>query len=70
MDAMKGYRTVLFNGIMTLGMAITVWTGHDTKDEVTALTSNIDLIQGALTAIWGVGNMWLRTITDSPIFKK
>lgn len=66
---MKGYKTVAFNALMTVGMFITVWTGHDTTAEVEVVKDNVLNISTALTVVWGIGNVWLRAITDSPIFK-
>lgn len=67
---LKGYRTLIFQAIMSVGMLITVWTGHDTKDETTTVTQNLDGVIAALTVIWGIGNAWLRAITDTAIFKE
>ncbi len=66
----KGFKTVLFNLIMFVGQGLTIWLGVDTEEGVTVLQENVDMIIAGITAIWTVGNVWLRAVTDSPIFKK
>lgn len=68
MDAIKGYKTLLFNAIMTIGMTITVWTGVDTSGDVTVITEGLETILSVGFAIWGIGATWLRAITNSPMF--
>jgi hypothetical protein len=67
---MKGYRTLVFQAIMTVGGLITIWTGVDTTEGTNLIKDNLDLILTAGTVIWGVGSVWLRVVTDSPLFKK
>lgn len=70
--AFKGYRTVIFNLIMTAAMIASMqgWIGSD--DQPSAETVNLFLnnLEGVLAAIWGVGNIALRTVTTTPIGKK
>lgn len=66
----KGYKTIVFNVLMTLGTLVAVWTGHDTKAEIEVLSENIEAILSAAVLVWGIGNAWLRAVTDSPIFRK
>ena len=67
---LKGYRTIIFNVIMTVFMLINVWS-PDTElpsgEDVKGALDNLDL---ALAFFWGLGNIILRAITDTPIFKK
>lgn len=70
MDEFKGYKTVLFNVMMLLGMMVTVMTGVDTVDDVTTMQNGVLLLLEGLTLVWGVGNLWLRAVTDSPIFNQ
>ena len=57
---MKGYKTVIFNGIM---LAAGIF-GAEVSPELAERTAD------AFVLIWGVGNVLLRAVTDSPIFKK
>ncbi len=66
---LKGYKTIVFNVIMTVTMIAKTW-GIDLGIDVTEAGAQIDAVEKALMVIWGVGNMWLRAVTDSPIFKK
>ncbi len=67
---MKGFRTIIFNVIMTAGAIITTWTGIDTTAEVTQLKEGVDNILIGGSAAWGAGNVLLRMITNTAIFKK
>jgi hypothetical protein len=70
MDKLKGFKTLAFNAVMTIGMLITVWTGVDTSKDVTAITeTSLKILEGGMV-LWGIGNAWLRAITDSKIFSK
>ena len=67
---LKGYRTIIFNVIMTAFMLINVWspsTELPSGEDVKGALDNLDL---ALAFFWGLGNIILRAITDTPIFKK
>lgn len=70
MEAIKGFKTLLFNAIMTIGMLTTIWTGVDTSKEVVTVNDNFDTILTSLTTLWMIGNAWLRAVTDSAIFQK
>lgn len=69
MDKLKGYRTIVFNIIMAASTLMTIFFGVDVSDDATKLKEGIDLLLEGLTVVWGVGNVWLRAITNSPIFK-
>lgn len=67
---LKGFRTLIFNvvmGIVMLLRALGADTEMPTEEQVSAAIDSLDV---ALTAIWAIGNLLLRAITDSPIFKK
>lgn len=70
MDNIKGFRTIAFNVVMTIGMLVTVWTGIDTSAEVEQVQEGINSILTGIVSVWLVGSIWLRVLTDSPIFKK
>lgn len=69
MDKIKGYRTVLFNILMAVATITALFTGTKVENEVIQIQNGIDLLIQALAVIWAAGSIWLRTITDSPIFK-
>lgn len=69
MDKLKGYRTIVFNVIMAISMLMTIFFGVDVSGDATKLKEGIDMALQGLTTIWGIGSIWLRIITDSPIFK-
>ena len=69
MDKLKGYRTIVFNVIMAISMLMTIFFGVDVSGDATKLKEGIDMALQGLTTIWGIGSIWLRIITDSPIFR-
>jgi hypothetical protein len=65
----KGYRTIIFNVIMALGALVTLLSGVSVQDDVTTLADGVDLILEGIVAVWAIGSVWLRYVTDSPVFK-
>ena len=65
---MKGYKTVVFNLIMGVVMFVNQVLG--TELDANELLTNLNGLEEAITGIWLTGNVWLRAVTDSPIFKK
>ena len=57
---MKGWRTILFNGVML----IVGLTGAVVTPELVN-----ELVEGFI-GVWATGNVILRAITNSPMFKK
>jgi hypothetical protein len=70
LEALKGYKTVIFNVLMALATITSLLSGTSVEGEVMQLSKGFDLLLEALIIIWSAGNIWLRAITDSPIFKK
>lgn len=70
LDKIKGYRTVIFNILMASATITALISGVKVENEVKQLMEGFDLLLVAITAIWTSGSIWLRAITDSPIFKK
>ena len=67
---MKGYKTIVFNVLM-----VAIAIAHALNPD--AVLPSGDAVQGAtdqtvvaLSALWGVGNVILRAVTNSTIFKK
>ena len=57
---MKGFKTIGFNAIMLLGAL----TGAAWSPELVNEWLN------AFAILWGAGNMILRAVTNTPIFRK
>jgi hypothetical protein len=70
MDKLKGYRTVVFNAIMTLTMIYTLWQPDAVLPDAETVNQTLDTVEAAIAALWGVGNVVLRAVTSSPIFKQ
>ena len=64
---LKGYRTVILTVVMT---SLLVWRQFDPNSpEVSEeqLGSAFDAVEAALVAVWGLGALILRAVTDTPI---
>ena len=70
LDKLKGYRTVIFNVIMGIIMLVRVFNPDAQLPADEAVNQALDATSAALDAVWLVGNLVLRAITDSPIFRK
>ena len=72
LESIKGWKTILFNIIMTVVMLISVWGGFGDAPAPTGedIQSAIDQLDAAIAAIWGIGNLILRAITNTSIFKR
>lgn len=57
---MKGFRTVAFN----LLMAVVTITGATLSPEL------VEQFVEAIVGVWAAGNVLLRAVTNSPMFKK
>lgn len=66
---MKGYRTIIFNVLMTSVMFVNLWNPTAEMPDAAAMNAGLDVVDGAITFIWGAGNAILRAITNSPMFK-
>lgn len=70
---MKGYKTVIFNSVMTLAMLAKVFNPESDVDPTVAAdtaSQGVDVVMAGGAALWGIGNVLLRSVTNSPIFKK
>lgn len=67
---LKGYKTVIFNVIMGLIMMIRALNPDAEVPGDESVNAAIDALDVTLTALWGIGNLILRAITTSPVFKK
>lgn len=69
---MKGWKTVTFNAVMTIVMVLSLWNPGEaenlpSKDEVQGLLDQADAL---LAGLWGVGNVILRAMTNTSIFRR
>ena len=69
---MKGYKTVGFNVIMSVVMLASMWNQESASSLPSAVevTNLMDQAETWITAVWGVGNVLLRAVTSTAIFKK
>ena len=69
LDKLKGFKTILFNVVMTVVMCFRLWMPEAELPGEADVTAAVDALDAALTAVWGVGNLLLRAVTDSKVFK-
>jgi len=67
---LKGYKTVAFNVVMSLITILTMFNPGSELPDAETVQGGIDAVEAAVVAVWTVGNLILRAVTDSPIFKK
>lgn len=75
---LKGYRTVIFNTITgvvaVLAVLARVFGAEGTEEAADSINSNVSTVLDAILALLAIViptlNIWLRTITNSPVFKK
>ncbi len=66
---LKGYKTIIFNAVMTAVMFKRVW-GVEVEVTEDMIASGLDALDAGLVALWGIGNAILRSVTNSSIFNK
>lgn len=67
---LKGYKTIIFNVIMTVVMILSLWNPGSEVPDAATVGNTLDVLDAAIAAIWGLGNGLLRAVTTTPIFKK
>ena len=67
---MKGFKTVAFNVVMTLIALVKVFNPDAELPDTVAVQASVDLVDAGFLSAWGTINLILRSLTDSPIFKK
>lgn len=69
---MKGYKTVIFNVVMSAIMVFTLWNQEAAQDLPSAaeVQGLIDQGETWITAVWAIGNVMLRAVTNTAIFQK
>ena len=70
MKDLKGFKTIAFNVLMLVIMGVRVINPEAELPDAEAVESTVISVDAALTALWGFVNIILRSVTDSPIFKK
>jgi hypothetical protein len=68
---MKGYRTLIFNGIMALVAILSQFGafGDTPAPTAEAVNQGLDLIDQIIMAVTVIGNMGLRVVTTTPVGK-
>ena len=67
---MKGYKTIAFNLVMTIVAGVAVLNPDAIMPSEANITGSIDALETAFVGVWGVGNLILRAVTSSAVFKK
>ena len=69
---MKGFKTIIFNVVMTLAMGVSLWNpdAAGSLPDAAQVSGLIDQAAAWVTAVWAIGNAWLRAVTSTAIFKK
>lgn len=70
MGKLKGWKTILFNIIMIGFALVAVLNPEAVLPGEAAVKENIQALETVVVFFWGVGNVILRAVTNSPIFKK
>lgn len=63
---MKGYKTVAFNAIM----GVLYLAGTPDAISPAELTQHLTVAEAGFASVWTVGNIVLRAVTNSPIFRR
>ena len=69
MDSIKGYRTVIFTVVAACAMVVTLITGTKTEGDVIVIQNGVEQIINGIIAVWTIGSLWLRYVTETPIFQ-
>lgn len=67
---LKGYRTIIFNVAMSAIMVIRLWNPEAEVPDAASVDAAIGHVDAAIAAVWGLGNMLLRAITNTAMGKK
>lgn len=67
---MKGYKTIIFNSIMAIIAVVYALNPDAEKPSAEQVQGSVDAVEAGFTAVLTVGNVILRAITTSPVFKK
>lgn len=65
---MKGYRTFMFN--ITLGILVFLQTMTGDTLDIDSVMSAMTSIEGGMVTLWTVGNVVLRSVTNTKMFTK
>jgi hypothetical protein len=66
---MKGWRTVAFNVIMTFVSVYAIKSPGANAPDASVINAALDNVEALIPFIWGIGNVILRAVTTTPIFK-
>ena len=67
---MKGYKTVIFNVIMSAVMLISMWNPEASSSlpDASQVSGLMEQAEAWITAVWAIGNVGLRAVTSTKIF--
>ena len=68
---MKGYKTIVFNVIMSVIMLATMWNpdAASSLPDASQVSGLMAQAETWITVVWGIGNGLLRAVTSTAIFK-
>ena len=67
---LKGYKTIIFNAVMGLIMLVRAVMPDVVLPDEAEVNSTLDsLLANADAIITVIGNLWLRFVTTTPVFK-
>lgn len=67
---MKGYKTIAFNVIMAVITVLALFNPGAELPTGETVSESLDAVFAAISSVTVVGNMILRAVTNSPVFKK
>ena len=70
MRTLKGFRTLIFNALMSIVMLVNLWDPGADMPGANEVGTLIDTADAFITGVWGAGNIFLRFITTTPVGEK
>lgn len=69
---LKGYRTVVFNLIMSAIMIVSLWSPEAATQlpGIEEVNEALNKFEELIALVWGMGNVFLRAITNTALGKK
>ena len=67
---LKGYRTIIFNLVMTALMIIKMLQPDVEIPGGEEVSAGLDVLDQAMVFVWGLGNLFFRVITNTSVGKK
>ena len=67
---LKGYRTIIFNVVMTALMVLKMWKPDIEIPGAEEISGGLDMLDAGLAFVWGLGNLFFRVITNTAVGQK